>query len=131
MKSREGIVRLKRFQVEEKRRQVSQIQIMIAEFEKISVDLEKQIAFEEEKAGITDKEHFAYPTFAKAAELRRVNLEVSTNELRGKLDAANDELQDALEDLQAAEKREARDGGAIDEGADFASAKNQSQFMIG
>ncbi len=35
MKSRESLVRLKRFQVEEKRRRVQQIELMIAEFEKI------------------------------------------------------------------------------------------------
>ena len=131
MKSREGLIRLKRFQVEEKRRQVSQIQIMISEFEKIAADLEKQIAFEEEKAGITDKEHFAYPTFAKAAELRKTNLEVSTNELRGKLDAANDELSDALEELKSAEKREARDGGSLDDNGLSSNVKDNSQFMIG
>ncbi|TIP32152.1 MAG: flagellar export protein FliJ, partial [Mesorhizobium sp.] len=63
MKSRENLVRLKQFQVNEKRRQLLQLDMMIAEFERMAVELEAQIVAEEKKAGITDINHFAYPTF--------------------------------------------------------------------
>ena len=36
MKSRETLIRLKRFQVDERRRRVAQIEMMIAEFERIA-----------------------------------------------------------------------------------------------
>ena len=36
MKSRESLIRLKRFQVEEKRRRLSQIETMIAEFDRMA-----------------------------------------------------------------------------------------------
>ena len=71
MKSRESLVRLKEFQVNEKRRQLAQLDVMIAEFERMANELEVQIAAEEKKAGISDVNHFAYPTFAKAARQRR------------------------------------------------------------
>src|SRR4029078_3148997 len=74
MKSRENLVRLKQFQVNEKRRQLLQLDMMIAEFERMTVELELQIPAEEKKAGITDITHFAYPPFAKAARLLRDNL---------------------------------------------------------
>ena len=74
MKSRENLVRLKQFQVNEKRRQLLQLDMMIAEFDRMAGELEFQINAEEKKAGITDINHFAYPTFAKAARLRRDNL---------------------------------------------------------
>ena len=54
MKSRESLIRLKRFQVDEKRRQVGQIELMITEFEGMIRELDVQIAYEEEKAGIND-----------------------------------------------------------------------------
>ena len=39
MKSRETLIRLKKFQVDEKRRRVAQIEGMIADFQRMSVDL--------------------------------------------------------------------------------------------
>ena len=74
MKSRETLIRLKRFQVDEKRRRVAQIETMIADFERMASDLDREIAAEEQKANISDPAHFAYPTYAKAAAQRRDNL---------------------------------------------------------
>ena len=67
MKSRDSLLRLKRFHVDEKRRRVAQIEAMIAEFSRMAGDLDREIALEEQKAGITDLGHFAYPTYARAA----------------------------------------------------------------
>lgn len=97
MKSRESLVRLKEFQVKEKRRQLGQLQMMMSEFERMSKELETQIAIEEKKSGISDPGHFAYPTFAKAARQRADNLQVSIRELKVQQDAA--EL--ALEEVEA------------------------------
>src|SRR5207249_7972961 len=63
MKSRETLIRLKKFQVDEKRRKVAQIEGMIAEFERMGADLEREIRAEQERAGIHDPGHFAYPTY--------------------------------------------------------------------
>ena len=52
MKSRETLIRLKKFQVDEKRRRVTQIEGMIADFQRMSVDLEREIRTEQERAGI-------------------------------------------------------------------------------
>ena len=54
MKSRDTLIRLKRFQVDDKRRRVAQIEMMIAEFDRMAADLDREIAMEEQKAGITD-----------------------------------------------------------------------------
>ncbi len=45
MKSRETLIRLKKFQVDEKRRRVAQIEGMIADFQRMSVDLEREIQY--------------------------------------------------------------------------------------
>lgn len=111
MKPRESLVRLRLFQVNEKRRQLSQLQMMRDEFQRMSDDLLAQIELEEQKAGITDPEHFAYPTFAKAARLRRENIADSLRELRIRSDALEIELEEANAELaksQTLERREAR-----------------------
>ncbi len=111
MKSRDNLLRLKHFQVEDKTRQLAQIDMMIAEFEKMHGDLEAQIHIEEEKAGITDTSHFAYPTFAKAARARQENLEGSIRDLKDKRVNAEAALEEADEELKKAQKLEQRDGG--------------------
>ena len=110
MKSRENLVRLKQFQVNEKRRQLLQLDMMIAEFERMAVELELQITAEEKKAGITDINHFAYPTFAKAARLRRDNLLNSQSDLAQQRSVAESLLAEAEAELSKAEMLESRDG---------------------
>jgi len=109
MKSRENLVRLKQFQVNEKRRQLMQLDMMIAEFERMASELEMQISAEEKKAGITDINHFAYPTFAKAARLRRDNLRDSQSDLAKQRSAAESLLSEAEAELSKAEMLEMRD----------------------
>ncbi|MBS3650822.1 flagellar export protein FliJ [Pseudaminobacter sp. 19-2017] len=110
MKSRENLVRLKQFQVNEKRRQLSQLDLMIAEFERMAGELEVQIAAEEKKAGITDVNHFAYPTFAKAARQRRDNLRNSQADLAEQRTVALALLREAEAELSKAQMLESRDG---------------------
>ena len=95
MKSRANLVRLKQFQVNEKRRRIAQLDAMIAEFDRMADELDAQVAAEEAKAGITDQNHFAYPTFAKAARLRRDNLRTSRAELAQQKEQAAEELAEA------------------------------------
>ena len=109
MKSRDSVVRLKRFQVEEKRRQVAQIDGMVAEFVRMSTELDNQIRAEEERTGIHDIGHFAYSTFAKAAMQRRDNLRSSADELRAQRDVAHAGLAVAEEELQKLEAIAERD----------------------
>ena len=100
MKSRETLIRLKKFQVDEKRRKVMQIETMIAEFDRMGTDLEREIKTEQERAGIHDPAHFAYPTYARAALQRRDNLLQSAQDLEGQREDARAELEEAFEDLK-------------------------------
>jgi flagellar export protein FliJ len=109
MKSRENLVRLKRFQVNEKRRQMLQLDMMIAEFDRMASELDIQIAAEERKSGITDISHFAYPTFAKAARIRRDNLKNSQSDLAQQKKAVESLLAEAEAELSKAEMLESRD----------------------
>ena len=109
MKSRETLIRLKKFQVDEKRRKVAQIEAMIAEFEQIATDLDREIKVEQDRAGIHDPGHFAYPTYAKAAMTRKENLMRSAGELKTQLDDAQAVLGEAFEELKKVEMLDERD----------------------
>ncbi|CAD7054787.1 flagellar export protein FliJ [Pseudorhizobium halotolerans] len=110
MKSRDSLVRLKEFQVNEKRRQLQQLQMMMSEFERMAKELEYQIGLEEKKSGISDPAHFAYPTFAKAARQRADNLQVSIRELKVQQEAAELALEEAQAEFAKAAALEERDG---------------------
>src|SRR5215467_14751049 len=109
MKSRETLIRLKKFQVDEKRRKVAQIEAMIADFDRMAVDLDREILAEQERAGIHDPGHFAYPTYAKAAIGRRDNLKRSADELRTQLEDAKMALGEAFDELKKVELLDERD----------------------
>lgn len=109
MKSRDTIIRLKKFQVDERRRKVAQIEMMIAEFQRMATDLDREIQVEQDRAGIHDPAHFAYPTYAKAAMNRRENLKRSADELAGQLDQARAALQESFEELKKVELLDERD----------------------
>lgn len=109
MKSRETLIRLKKFAVDEKRRKAAQIESMIADFDRMAGDLEREIKTEQDRANIHDPSHFAYPTYAKAAATRRENLKRSTDELRIQLEDAKSALAEAFEELKKVEMLDQRD----------------------
>ena len=109
MKSRDTLIRLRKFQVDEKRRRVAQIESMVADFDRMAADLEREITAEQDRAGIHDPTHFAYPTYAKAAMVRRDNLKRSADELKGQLEDARMALAEAFEELKKVELLDERD----------------------
>ena len=115
MKSRETLIRLKKFQVDERRRRVLQIEAMIAEFERISGDLERDIKIEQDRTGIHDPAHFAYPTYAKAAMLRRENLLRSVDDLKVQLEDAKAALGERAENSAGRRQSGSRRGLRGDE----------------
>ena len=76
----------KDFEVVQNRLRAHQIETMIAEFDRICIDLGHQIEAEETRARIYDTTHFAYPTYAKAARERRARVQQSADALRNELD---------------------------------------------
>jgi len=127
MKSHETVIRSKRFQVDEKRQKAADIEAMIADFERMAADLDQQIEAEQARTGISDSNHFAYSTFAKAAVQRRDNLHASIDELKGKLEAAHDELEEAYEELKKVELMSERE---MERGHEMAAAHGQATLGV-
>ena len=112
MKSRDAQIRMKRFQIEERRRQVGQIETMIEEFGRMVADLDMEIAAEHRRTGIEDEKHFAYSTFARAARQRRANLQTSIKDLDDQLDAARAQLEIATAELSREEEKLEREAAS-------------------
>lgn len=113
MKSRETAMRLKRFEADEKSRNVLDLEAMIQDFEMMAHDLQRQIQAEEDRTGVRDPKHFSYSTFAKSAGQRLSNLEASITGLRDKLDAAVKDRDEALEEAQKAQGTAERGSGSM------------------
>ncbi|MCL4768403.1 MAG: flagellar export protein FliJ [Hyphomicrobiaceae bacterium] len=121
MKSRETSFRLKRFEAEEKRRKVADLEHMIREFEHMAIELDRQVQSEEDRTGVKDKSHFAYSTLAKAAAQRRDNLRASIANLQVKLEVAVRERDDACADLDRSAPDTQRDLDRLPRRSDRAS----------
>ena len=85
MRSRDTLLRLHRFRVEEKRRQAADIEAMVTDFLRKYDDLDQTVKFEEQRTGVTDAQHFNYSTAAMAARGRRDNLMKSIGDLKDQL----------------------------------------------
>jgi flagellar FliJ protein len=88
------------FKIEQHRRAIVQLQIMIADFDRQADSLDREVRIEEDRANNHDPSHFAYPTYAKAAIQRRDNLRHSSNELKTQFDTVKKALAEA--ELEAA-----------------------------
>jgi flagellar FliJ protein len=82
---------------------------MIAEFERMAVDLEREIQGRAGSRRDPRSRHFAYPTYAKAAIGRRENLKRSSDELRTQLEDAKMALGEAFDELKKVELLDERD----------------------
>ena len=100
MRKASNLLRLNHFEVGEKARKVASLEAMIREFENVAFDLAQQIAAEEQRTGNRDTKHVAYSTFATAAASRRRNLLTSVVDLKSKLEAAKQELDEATRALR-------------------------------
>jgi flagellar protein FliJ len=129
MKSRDSLLRLKRFDLDAKRRRVTQIEMSVAEFDRMAAELDKEIATEETRARISDPSHYAYPTYAKAAMVRRDNLRRSANDLREQLEQARAEMAEAFEELKKVEILDDREKAA--ERAEIAAREQAEHDAVG
>ncbi|HAC59091.1 MAG TPA: flagellar export protein FliJ [Rhodobiaceae bacterium] len=100
MRNRESLIRLHKFQVDEKRRKVAELELMLADFRQRERDLEAQVEAEQRKAGISDVAHFAYPMFAKSVIRRRENILESIEGIEVQLEVAKEELSAAFRELK-------------------------------
>jgi hypothetical protein len=81
-------------QVADLKRQIPILKRLIADCDRLAVDLDQEVRNEEARVKIHDPAHCAYPTYAKATASRRDNLGRSANELRTHLAKAEQALRE-------------------------------------
>jgi flagellar export protein FliJ len=103
MKSRETLIRLQKWQVDEVRRKLADLESMRAEFEKRKTDLEATVADERRFGETSPIGVYAYPSFARAMNDRRRKLEESIRGLEKEILTTKDALSEAFSELKKAE----------------------------
>jgi flagellar FliJ protein len=86
--SEQALIRLKDLEIDMARRQIAQIEAMIADFDGMAATLENEIEAEETRTGIRDLAHVAYSILATATIVRRDNLRCTATGLRDELAVA-------------------------------------------
>lgn len=94
-----GLIRLHRWQLEEQRRKLGQLEAMRAEFERRAKDLELEIANEQKRVKNTEAS-FAYGAYAQAAIARRETLAQSIEGMELELVKARDQVAEAFREVK-------------------------------
>ena len=113
MRSKESMLRLHRFKVEDKRRQVAEIEFMISDMEAKVTEFNKQIELEEKRTGVGDINHFNYSMTAKSIRVRGDNIKKSVCDLAEQLEKAKVELSEEEAELRKIELLAHKSGGQV------------------
>jgi len=113
MRSKESMLRLHRFKVEDKRRQVAEIEFMISDMEAKVTEFNQQIELEEKRTGVSDINHFNYSMTAKSIRVRGDNIKKSVADLADQLTVARDELSEEEAELRKIELLAQKSGEQI------------------
>ncbi len=100
MKSREALIRLHRFRVDEIRRRLQSLDTMRADLTKKMSDLETMMQDEQRRAAHSDLGRLAYPSFARSVVARRENIQRSIDEVEKQASGVTEELQAAYRELK-------------------------------
>ena len=103
MRSRESLLRLNRFRVEDCRRQVSDMDLMILDLMRKHDDLDNHVKFEEQRTGVSDPNNVNYSMAAKSVRGRRDNILSTVAELRDQHESMIERMKEAEADLRKIE----------------------------
>ena len=103
MRSRDSLLRLNRFRVEDCRRQVADMDLMIQDLMRKHDDLDNHVKFEENRTGVSDINNVNYSMAAKSVRGRRDNILKTVAELRDQHESMIEKLKEAEGDLRKIE----------------------------
>jgi len=103
MKRSDSLLRLKRFRVEEMKRQMATLDSMKRDAERKLADLDDSVVRERQRAGDSDIGRLAFPSFLRSIEVRRENLSATLKEIERERAIAQGELNVAFQDLKGLE----------------------------
>jgi len=103
MKRSDSLLRLKRFRVDEMKRQMATLDSMKLDAERKLSDLEDSVVRERQRAGDSDIGRLAFPSFLRSIEVRRENLRATLKDIERERAIAQAELNVAFQDLKSLE----------------------------
>ncbi len=103
MRSRESLLRLNKFRVEDCRRQVADMDVMIQDLMRKHDDLDAHVKFEEQRTGVSDPANVNYSMAAKSVRTRRDNILKTVAELRDQRETMVERFNEAEADLRKVE----------------------------
>jgi flagellar export protein FliJ len=122
MKSRDTLVRLHKFKVDEVQRRLKSLRDMRADLARKTQDLDVMMHDEQRRAAGSDLGRLAYPTFARSVQARRENIQRSIDEVEKQMASVQDELEAAFVELKKFET-EAEAAAARERAADARRAQ--------
>ena len=103
-----GIIRLHKWQVDEKRRQITELEVMREELVEKLETLVSDLAREQENLSKSNVVSINYANYASSVMSRRENLEASITEVDVSIENMKDELAEAFKELKKYEIVEQR-----------------------
>ena len=100
MKGLSNLIRVHKWKLDEKRRELSGFEDLRDEFIRQLADLEAAQLHEQEIAGSQSEVSFAYANYARASKLQRDNLQASLIEVEEKIAALHDEVAECFQELK-------------------------------
>jgi flagellar protein FliJ len=112
MRSRDSLVRLQRFRVEDIRRQVDDMGMMVNDLMRKHDELDQHVKFEESRNGISDPNSVNYSMAAKAVRNRRDNILKSVGDLKDQHSAMQTRFEEESAELRKVELLAEKDGSS-------------------
>ena len=103
-----GIVRLHKWQVDEKRRQIAELEVMRSDLEKKLEKLDSDLKDEQKNVANSNVVDINYAGYAAAVMKRRENIEASITEVNVSIENMKDDLAEAFKELKKYEIVEQR-----------------------
>jgi len=103
-----GIVRLHKWQVDEKRRQIAELEVMRSDLEKKLEKLDSDLKDEQKNVASSNVVDINYAGYAAAVMKRRENIEASITEVNVSIENMKDDLAEAFKELKKYEIVEQR-----------------------
>lgn len=103
MKRGDSLIRIRRFRVDEMKRQMATLDGMKLDAERKLADLEDSVVRERQRSGDSDIGRLAFPSFLRSIEVRRENLRATLKEIEREHTIAQAEFNVAFQDLKSLE----------------------------
>ncbi len=103
-----GMIRLHKWQLDEKRRDMVSLEKMKQEFEQNLADLEEELAAEQKHVAASPVVSIAYAGYAQQVIVRRANIENSIVEIEASIENMKDQVAEAFRELKKYEVVEQR-----------------------